>query len=109
MAPYLTHLREIVGKATPGPWRSYPVHGPNYAQLYGPESANDYTTLSSQADGTFIATFNPVLASLLLDVCEAAENQIEVDEPPDFGEKLAAWNRTVEALAALKEHVEGKP
>jgi hypothetical protein len=88
------HLRDIVSRATPGPWihrqppddgtihevkQQWHVIGSHPLLLrmadtgYTPESSWDRRA----ADATFIATFDPVLVAALLDVVDAARADVK--------------------------------
>jgi hypothetical protein len=113
------HLRDIVSRATPGPWihrqppddgtihevkQQWHVIGSHPLLLrmadtgYTPESSWDRRA----ADATFIATFDPVLVAALLDVADAARRVCDDPGKPAFGR---LWNAVarLDALTPEKE------
>lgn len=97
MTPILTQLKEIAGKATPGPWT---VYTPLAYITPGIEAANGKTIVVYQggwdnddggvrtgvSDALHIATFNPETTGKLLDALEYALSVLEdsIDDHDGF-------------------------
>lgn len=62
----IEQLREICGKATPGPWKQYMY------EICSKSDVHILQTLKTD-DGEFVTTCNPALVSKLLDVVEAGD------------------------------------
>jgi hypothetical protein len=111
------HLRDIVSRATPGPWihrqppddgtihevkQQWHVIGSHPLLLrmadtgYTPESSWDRRA----ADATFIATFDPVLVAALLDVAEHA-NALRMATPEYLFEAQDRLSAALDRLDAL--------
>lgn len=121
---FLDALRAIVARATPGPWYFWSQEG---SDGYGIETysvCNDdpgiqegthqcvarssgKTNEDSEANATYIATFNPALLTRLLDVVEAA-SKLRFEPYPAHGVgftmRVAGGDVTklTEALTALR-------
>ena len=120
MTDYLSRLREICGAAPQEPW-AWEYISPGYLLISGPhievvldaeidKGGNDCAVIGNKAAMNHIARFDPSTVSLMLAVVEAAEAIMEFQ--PDLpGNKCghpAAANALRAALAALRQHCEGK-
>lgn len=114
----IERLREVVEKATPGPWKAEGWDDAHFMGVYGVR-AGDRALLtvcnchaapdSTEADHDFIATFDPSLVSALLDVWEGVvEMRRRRSESTDRiieteGLDKMAWRRYQEAESQLDE------
>ncbi len=109
----LESLRKIAEAASPGPWQRT-----NLSVGLRDAEGNLFATACKDADKNFVATFNPALVKLLLNLADAA---YEIAGPtsthPSMGDCVTdhyfgkvcdcGWRSTSDALEAIREHLEG--
>ena len=91
MSGLTDRLRQVAGQATPGPWRL-----DNYEELAGDgvkteaggwviEPPIPYENIGlRKRDTSYLATFDPVLVGLMLDVIDAAEASVYEDDDATY-------------------------
>jgi len=88
MTDYLTKLKEIAEKATPGPYYVQDAE-PGYASVFAVDKTGDELVCRQafSSDAHHIATFNPSTVLILLDVIERQREALEwyasVERPAD--------------------------
>ncbi len=105
----LDKLRAIVDAATPGPW-NYENERYSSRCVIGLKPQDDrwlahcQPALNGEANGAFIAAFNPTVVKAMLDVCEAADQLGQAAHDLSMRTALAAHDLSMRtALAALDE------